>query len=68
MTKKIKDYKPSTLKLNTPMYIRLRKGKTAKTYDLGECVCVDLDKKGNVRGIEIWNGSPIIESFCQKFK
>ena len=64
----MKKCKPNTLKLNTPVYVRLRKGKREQTYDLGESCCIDLDKKGNVLGIEIWSGSPMIETFCQKFK
>ena len=68
MVKKLKKYKPNTLKLNTPVYIRLGKGKPDKTYELGEYSCVDLDKKNNVIGIEIWNGNLIIETFMQKFK
>ncbi len=35
------------------MYIYLRKGKVAKTIKINNRVLVDVDKKGNVIGIEM---------------
>jgi len=40
-------------KLADAMYIYLRKGKVAKTIKLNNRVFVDVDKKGNVIGIEM---------------
>lgn len=38
-------------------YFRIRKGKIANTKELAKKVLVDLDKKGNVLGVEILNAS-----------
>jgi len=40
-------------KLADAMYIYLRKGKVSKTIKLNNRVFVDVDKKGNVIGIEM---------------
>lgn len=36
------------------LYVRLRKGKISSTEPLGDNVAVDLDKDGNVLGLELF--------------
>jgi len=40
-------------KIADASYMTLRKGKVAKTVEINRDVIADLDKKGNVLGIEI---------------
>jgi len=36
------------------LYIKIKKGQAAKTIDLGEDVWADINDKGEIIGIEIW--------------
>lgn len=38
-------------------YFKLKKGKVSKTKEFADKVLIDLDKKGNVLGVEILNVS-----------
>ena len=44
-------------KIANVAYMTLRKGKVAKTVEMSESVIVDLDKKGNILGIEMLDAS-----------
>ncbi|OGG39955.1 hypothetical protein A2118_01250 [Candidatus Kaiserbacteria bacterium GWA2_50_9] len=44
-------------KIANAAYMTLRKGKVAKTVEMSESVIVDLDKKGNILGIEMLDAS-----------
>ncbi len=44
-------------KIADAAYMVLRKGKVAKTVEMSESVIIDLDKKGNLLGIEMLNAS-----------
>ena len=40
-------------KIADAIYMTLRKGKVAKTVEMEERLVVDVDKKGNILGIEL---------------
>ncbi|MFA5744998.1 MAG: DUF2283 domain-containing protein [Candidatus Paceibacterota bacterium] len=44
-------------KIADAAYMTLRKGKVAKTVEMSNDVIVDLDKKGNLLGIEMLSAS-----------
>ncbi len=44
-------------KIADAAYMVLRKGKVAKTVEMSESVIIDLDKKGNLLGIEMLSAS-----------
>lgn len=44
-------------KIASAAYMTLRKGKVTKTVEMSENVIIDLDKKGNLVGIEMLNAS-----------
>lgn len=44
-------------KIADAAYMTLRKGKVAKTVEMSDSVIIDLDKKGNLLGIEMLDAS-----------
>jgi uncharacterized protein YuzE len=44
-------------KIADAAYMTLRKGKVAKTVEMSDSVILDLNKKGNLLGIEILSAS-----------
>ncbi|MHB8860161.1 MAG: DUF2283 domain-containing protein [Minisyncoccota bacterium] len=44
-------------KIADAMYFSLKKGKVAKTLEMNERLIVDVDKKGNILGIEMLDAS-----------
>ena len=44
-------------KIANAAYMTLRKGKVAKTLEMSDSVIIDLDKKGNLLGIELLDAS-----------
>jgi len=44
-------------KIADAIYMTLRKGKVAKTLEMNERLIVDVDKKGNILGIEMLGAS-----------
>lgn len=44
-------------KLADAAYFKLKKGKVSKTKEFADKVLIDLDKMGNVLGVEILNAS-----------
>ena len=44
-------------KIANAAYMTLRKGKVAKTIEMSDNVIIDLDKKGNLLGIEMLEAS-----------
>lgn len=44
-------------KIANAAYMTLRKGKVAKTVEMSDSVIIDLDKKGNLLGIEMLDAS-----------
>jgi uncharacterized protein YuzE len=44
-------------KIANAAYMTLRKGKVAKTVEMADDVIIDLDKKGNLLGIELLDAS-----------
>lgn len=44
-------------KIADAMYFTMKKGKVAKTLEMNERLIVDVDKKGNILGIEMLEAS-----------
>jgi len=44
-------------KIADAMYFSMKKGKVAKTLEMNERLIVDVDKKGNILGIEMLDAS-----------
>lgn len=44
-------------KVANAAYMTLRKGKVAKTVEMSDSVIIDLDRKGNLLGIEMLDAS-----------
>jgi len=44
-------------KIADAIYFSMRKGKVAKTLEMNERLIVDVDKKGNILGIEMLDAS-----------
>jgi uncharacterized protein YuzE len=53
-------------KVADAIYMSFRKGKIAKTVELEDRLIADVDKKGNVLGIELLDAGNTIEKYQKK--
>ncbi len=53
-------------KIADAMYMTLRKGKVAKSVELEDRLIADVDKKGNVLGVEILDAGNTVQKYVKK--
>lgn len=53
-------------KIADAMYMTLRKGKVAKSVELEDRLIADVDKKGNVLGVEILDAGNTVQKYAKK--
>ncbi len=53
-------------KIADAMYVTLRGGKIAKSVELEDRLIADIDRKGNILGIEILDAGNSIQKYAKK--